>query len=359
MAQHALRPRRGAADHQQRALVGRPALRDRAGVVAGIALLLVRAVVLLVDDDQPEVVERREHRRARAHAHARLAAPHPPPLVVALALREPRVHHRHPLAEALDEAPRRLRRERDLRHQHDRRAAALERGRHRAQVDLGLAAAGDAVQEQRRRGEPSAGPASSRSSITPKAAAWSAGELHRARARAHAVDPRAARGVGGVLEPRAARAARGCGASSACSPVPARQRRGAQRGARECLQRRALARAHPRALGERRLTGGVMAARSERFGRSGRPAPVPVPGGSTSASPRAGVETYSRATHSPSATSDCGTSASSAAIGSASRSGGSSLSSATSTTTPSSRRRPNGTTSMLPTPTSSSAPASR
>ena len=56
------------------------------------------------------------------------------------------------------------------------------------------------------------------------------------------------------------------------------------------------------------------------------------------------------------ATSDCGTSASSAAIGSASRSGGSSLSSATSTTTPSRRRRPNGTTSMLPTPTSSSAP---
>ncbi len=104
---------------------------------------------------------------------------------------------------------------------------------------------------------------------------------------------------------------------------------------------------------------GVIAARRDRFGRSGRPAPVPVPGGSTSASPRAGVDTYSRATHSPSATSDCGTSASSAAIGSASRSGGRSLSAATSTTTPSSRLRPNGTTSMLPTPTSSSAPASR
>jgi hypothetical protein len=104
---------------------------------------------------------------------------------------------------------------------------------------------------------------------------------------------------------------------------------------------------------------GVISARSERLGRSGRPAPVPVPGGSTSASPRAGVDTYSRATQRPSATSDCGTSASSAAIGSASRSGGSSLSGATSTTTPSSRLRPKGTTSMLPTPTSSSAPASR
>ncbi len=52
---------------------------------------------------------------------------------------------------------------------------------------------------------------------------------------------------------------------------------------------------------------------------------MPVPGGSTSASPRAGVDTYSRATHSPSRTSASGTSASSAESGSTSRSGGSSL----------------------------------
>ena len=51
--------------------------------------------MLLVDHDQPEVVERREHGRARAHAHARLAAAHAPPLVVALARRQPRVDHRH------------------------------------------------------------------------------------------------------------------------------------------------------------------------------------------------------------------------------------------------------------------------
>ena len=51
--------------------------------------------MLLVDHDQPEVVERREHGRARADAHARLAAAQPPPLVVALALRQPRVQHRH------------------------------------------------------------------------------------------------------------------------------------------------------------------------------------------------------------------------------------------------------------------------
>ena len=43
--------------------------------------------MLLVDDDEAEVAEGREDGRARAHAHARLAAPHAPPLVVALALR--------------------------------------------------------------------------------------------------------------------------------------------------------------------------------------------------------------------------------------------------------------------------------
>jgi hypothetical protein len=60
--QHALGPRCGASHHKQRSLLPGAALGNRTGVIAGIALLLVRAVVLLVDDDQPEVVERGEHR---------------------------------------------------------------------------------------------------------------------------------------------------------------------------------------------------------------------------------------------------------------------------------------------------------
>ena len=76
-----------------------------------------------------------------------------------------------------------------------------------------------------------------------------------------------------------------------------------------------------------------------------------MPGGSTSARPRAGVEQYSSATHRPRRTSAAGTSASSADSGSASRSGATSLSEAVEVTTPRIRRRPNGTTSTLPTPT--------
>ncbi len=52
------------------------------------------------------------------------------------------------------------------------------------------------------------------------------------------------------------------------------------------------------------------------------PRAVCVPGGSTSSSPRAGVEQYSRATQRPSSTRSRGTPASSAAIGSTKRFGG-------------------------------------
>ncbi len=255
--------------------------------------------MLLVDDDQPEVVERREHRRARPDAHARLAAAHAPPLVVALARREPRVHDRHRVAEALDEAAGRLRRERDLGHEHDRRAAALERGRHRAQVDLGLAAAGDAVRAAaaRVRAAPS-----SRASIAGERRRLRRGERHRARPRAHARRLRGRRGASAAFSsrtrPRRSRRrsvewSQPARRASAAAPSGA-----AARAPRAPPRWRAPIRA-PSASAA--APAGVSAARSERLGRSGRPAPVPVPGGSTSARPRAGVETYSRATHSPSA----------------------------------------------------------
>ena len=105
--------------------------------------------MLLVDDDQPEPLDRGEHGRARADADPRLAAAQAHPLVVALARREPRMRHGDGVAEALDEARHRLRRQPDLGHEHDHAAALRERGLGGAQVDLGLAGAGDAVQEQR------------------------------------------------------------------------------------------------------------------------------------------------------------------------------------------------------------------
>ena len=145
--QPALGPGRGAACHQHGARQLRAPLRNVARVVARVLLLLVGRVVLLVDHDQADVRQRREHGRARAHAHASLAAAKPDPLVVALAGPELRVQHGHLVAEALLEAPGCLRRERDLRHENDCAAARREGGLAGADVDLGLAAAGRAGEE--------------------------------------------------------------------------------------------------------------------------------------------------------------------------------------------------------------------
>ncbi len=104
--------------------------------------------MLLVDDDQAQVAHRREHRRARADAQPRLSTAQPLPLVVALAQSQLGMQDRHLVAEAPLEPARRLRGERDLRHQHKRSAALLERDLGRSQVDLRLAAAGHSVEQE-------------------------------------------------------------------------------------------------------------------------------------------------------------------------------------------------------------------
>ena len=67
---------------------------DVAGVVAGELVLLVRRVVLLVDDDEPEVLDRCENRRPRADDHAGRAIQDARPRAVALRCGQARVHHR-------------------------------------------------------------------------------------------------------------------------------------------------------------------------------------------------------------------------------------------------------------------------
>ena len=65
-ARPALRARRGRAHHERGALEPRALGGDAAGVVARVVALLVGRLVLLVDDDQADVGQRREHGRARA-----------------------------------------------------------------------------------------------------------------------------------------------------------------------------------------------------------------------------------------------------------------------------------------------------
>jgi hypothetical protein len=136
-----LGPWRRRAEDRNRAFEGRALGGNRTGVVARIRLLLVRGVVLLVHADDPERGKRREHGGASPDHDRRLAGHDPLALVTPLGLRKTRVDDRDTIAEARPEATERLRRERDLRHEHDRSTAGCDRSLAGTDVDLGLAAA--------------------------------------------------------------------------------------------------------------------------------------------------------------------------------------------------------------------------
>ncbi len=154
----ALRPRGRAPGQQHGAVLLGAALGHRTGVIARIALVLVGGVVFLVDDDQPHIGQRREHGRAGPYAHAGLAAAQAQPFLLTLTLAEPRMEHRDDVAEAVLEAAHGLGSERDLRHEHNRAAPGGEHGLYGLEVHLGLARAGDSVQQEALRGSLSGTP---------------------------------------------------------------------------------------------------------------------------------------------------------------------------------------------------------
>ncbi len=124
----ALRTRRRRAEDGDGSLERGTLDRDGARVVARVGVLLVGGVVLLVDDDQPRAERPVRRPPSERRRRPRLAASDALALVTSLRLAEPRVEDRDPLAEAGAHPAERLRRKRDLRHEHDRREAALEPG---------------------------------------------------------------------------------------------------------------------------------------------------------------------------------------------------------------------------------------
>ena len=244
-----------AASRSRRAKAPRRAPRSRSSatcrrVVARVALVLVGRVVLLVDHDQPEVADRREDGGARADRDPRLAA----------------------CAAAATRRSARPRRARSAAARRCRRSArwkrptvcgvsaisgtstitpspALERRGRRAQVDLGLARAGDAVEQPARRPRATAATAARllRRSARPRASARAtvSGDRRRLRAARSRTSPRASsRRSAADRRP----AARGSAASSARwfagQPLAVERRRRPRRPtARSAAARAAAARA--------------------------------------------------------------------------------------------------------------------
>ena len=82
--------------------------------------------MLLVDDDQADVGQRREDREPRPDDDVDVARPDPPPLVGPLAVAEPGVDERDPDVEVRPQPVDERQRERDLRDEDEGRPAALE-----------------------------------------------------------------------------------------------------------------------------------------------------------------------------------------------------------------------------------------
>ena len=104
--------------------------------------------MLLVDDDEAQLRQRQEQRRAGADHDVDRPFGDQPPGLAALGLRQGRVPDRGCGAEAALEARQPLGRERDFRQQHQDPPAAAQRRGHGLEIDLGLAGAGNAVKQR-------------------------------------------------------------------------------------------------------------------------------------------------------------------------------------------------------------------
>ena len=273
----------GVAEPSTTSTPSQPAAPDRevARRITRAFLLLVRRVVLLVDDDQAEPRQRGEHREpgaehevGDAEVRARASCAAAAPASGRCAAR--RCGGRR---SARRSAPQ-LRRQVDLGHQHQRLAAGRERLLGGAQVDLGLAAAGHAVQQhgarrrsRRRRGDrgaaPPPAPASAPARAAPRQRRRGAGGVGARRSAPNAVGDRVA----------AERRSSGGSTASATSPTRAGSRRARTRPAHTnrapaAAARRDLARSARNS--PRRRVGGPTGHASARAPRDGRTEPAPT-----------------------------------------------------------------------------------
>src|SRR3990172_257420 len=105
--------------------------------------------MLFVYDDQTEVGQRRENRRARADYDIDVAAGDVPPVGPALRAAQRAVQHPDPPRESRAETIDELRRQRDFGNQDETTTTRFANLLHGAKVDFCLAAAGDAMQKKR------------------------------------------------------------------------------------------------------------------------------------------------------------------------------------------------------------------
>ncbi len=142
-----LERRRRRPEHDQRVFHPAADHGDVAAVIPRQVVLLVRPVVLFVDDDESDVLERREDRRPGAHHDRDVAAANAVPLIVTLAVGQAAVLNGDLCSEARTKEARERGRQRDLGREDQNAPAGRHDERREPEVQLGLAASGHAVEQ--------------------------------------------------------------------------------------------------------------------------------------------------------------------------------------------------------------------
>jgi len=117
-------------------------------VIAKALLLLEGGVMLFIDDDKAQFGKGGKQCRAGADQDRRLARPAGEPGFQPLPVIHGRMQGEHRGVKAAAEAAQGLGGEADLRHQHQHLLAASQHGGDDLQIDLGLARAGDAIEQK-------------------------------------------------------------------------------------------------------------------------------------------------------------------------------------------------------------------
>ena len=148
---HALH-RRGPRTQQQQALFLHTAVFCHlSGVIFRYIFRLIGGLLFLVQNDKLEPGQRSEYRRAGANDYPGFPRADPLPFVVSLTRPQRGVEHPDLVAKMGRKQPQQLRRQSDFWHHHQRGPAPLQHPADQLQIHLGLSAAGDAIEQRRRR----------------------------------------------------------------------------------------------------------------------------------------------------------------------------------------------------------------
>ena len=141
---------RGATQYDGAAALLRPPHRQIAGMVAQFVILLKRAVVFLIDHNQTDIRQRREHRQPRADHQLRLPQHRAQIILRTPACRHLAVQHggRY-VGKTVFHTLQKLRREVDFGQQKQHLPSLRQHFRHHIKINFSLATAGDAVQQKR------------------------------------------------------------------------------------------------------------------------------------------------------------------------------------------------------------------